>query len=144
MHDGKTYEAFVVESFVARDGDPDFIPGAWVAGVHVKDEELWGRIRNGELNGFSLEGLALRHDEPSVINVDVPEVVICSTLKSDTVSHVHQVKLFFDDIGNIVSGETSFDDGHRHTIVRGTVTEKAGSPEHQHKFSFLEEVLGAA
>src|SRR4051812_1507718 len=27
----------VVESFIARSGDPDFIEGAWVVGVHIVD-----------------------------------------------------------------------------------------------------------
>jgi hypothetical protein len=34
-HDKKECGAFVVESFIARENDPDFISGSWVIGVHI-------------------------------------------------------------------------------------------------------------
>lgn len=142
MHDNKVYRAHVVESFIARKGDPDFIEGAWVAGVYIEDTELWERVKKGELNGFSLEGMAMLETESSEIDLDVPAVVMCETLKSDS-DHTHQVKLMFDEEGNIVGGETDYVNGHRHLVKRGTVTEMGGDPEHCHKFSFLEAVLGA-
>lgn len=46
----------VVESFIARDGDPDFPAGAWVLGVHVTDDSTWTAIEKGEVTGFSLAG----------------------------------------------------------------------------------------
>lgn len=55
-HDGDTSKGCVVESFIARDGDPDFIAGSWVVGVHVPDAELWASIEAGDLTGFSIEG----------------------------------------------------------------------------------------
>ena len=55
-HDGETNKGCVVESFIAREGDSDFIPGSWVVGVHVPDAEIWGSIEKGELTGFSIEG----------------------------------------------------------------------------------------
>ena len=55
-HDGNTNKGCVVESFIAREGDPDFIAGSWVVGVHVPDAKIWKSIENGELTGFSIEG----------------------------------------------------------------------------------------
>lgn len=57
-HDFTPNGAGVVESFVARPGDPDFTPGAWVIGVHVPDKALWAQLEKGELTGFSLAGVA--------------------------------------------------------------------------------------
>ena len=55
-HDGNEDKGCIVESFIARNGDPDFIQGAWVIGVYVPDKEVWDKIESGELTGFSLEG----------------------------------------------------------------------------------------
>lgn len=49
----------VVESFIARKGDPDFTPGAWVLGVRLS-EPAWRRVLRGEWTGFSIGGRAAR------------------------------------------------------------------------------------
>ncbi|MDR1021032.1 MAG: XkdF-like putative serine protease domain-containing protein [Synergistaceae bacterium] len=55
-HDGETDEGVIVESFIARKGDPDFTEGAWVVGVKVQDKETWESIEKGGLTGLSIEG----------------------------------------------------------------------------------------
>ena len=62
QHSQERSGAYVVESFIARDDDSVFIPGSWVIGVKVPDPELWAQIKSGELNGFSLDGKAMRVD----------------------------------------------------------------------------------
>lgn len=58
-HDNNTdYGCYMVESFIARNSDPDYYPGAWVAAVKVENPELWQKIKDGEITGFSFEGLA--------------------------------------------------------------------------------------
>ena len=57
-HTGLKDKGTIVESFIVRKGDPDFIEGAWVVGVHVPDKEVWQQIMKGELTGFSIEGTA--------------------------------------------------------------------------------------
>ena len=57
-HDGNNNKGCVVESFIAREGDPDFIAGSWVVGVHIPDVEIWKSIEAGKLTGFSIEGRA--------------------------------------------------------------------------------------
>lgn len=57
QHKGTGGKGIVVESFISRPGDRDFkTPGSWVLGVKWGDPE-WHRIRNGELLGFSLDGI---------------------------------------------------------------------------------------
>ena len=55
-HDDKPQYGVVVESFIARKGDPDFPPGAWVLGTHVIDDETWEAIKSGEITGYSIAG----------------------------------------------------------------------------------------
>jgi hypothetical protein len=57
-HDNETnYGCYMVESFIARAGDPDYMPGAWVGVVKVENDRIWKMIRDGELTGFSFEGM---------------------------------------------------------------------------------------
>lgn len=77
-HDGLKSGAKVVESFIARENDPDFIPGAWVIGVHVPDESTWNLIKGGELNGFSLEGIGIK--KTSKVEFEVPELLKGETM----------------------------------------------------------------
>lgn len=54
----------VVESYIARQKHKVFgteVPeGAWILSVKVLDDEVWDRVKRGELNGFSLEGVFVR------------------------------------------------------------------------------------
>ena len=68
MHDNQGGKAHVVESFIARKGDPDYVEGSWVLGVWVPDRELWARIRKGEIGGFSFEAYVVKN--PTTITVD--------------------------------------------------------------------------
>lgn len=64
-HDGNPNKGCVVESFIAREGDSDFVAGSWVVGVHVPDAEIWKSIEAGELTGFSIEGTGNLIEEES-------------------------------------------------------------------------------
>ena len=64
-HDGNSDKGCVVESFIAREGDPDFVAGSWVVGVHVPDARIWKSIEAGELTGFSIEGTGELIEEES-------------------------------------------------------------------------------
>lgn len=132
-HDGQSYNAHPVESFIARKGDPEgFLDGSWVVGVHVECPSLWGRIKKGELNGFSMEALVF--SDQVEIDIDMPEQLGGLTMKSE--GHQHIYKAWIDENGCITDGETDYVDGHRHTIKRGTITEE--SYGHRHRFSFLD------
>lgn len=60
----------VVESFIARKGDPDFTPGAWVLGVHIPDVALWQAVKSGEITGFSMFGTGVREEREIAKSAD--------------------------------------------------------------------------
>ena len=53
-----------VESFIAPHDiiiNGELIPdGSWVMTVKVFDDEIWGLVKSGELNGFSITGVGRR------------------------------------------------------------------------------------
>lgn len=135
QHDLVDNGAIVVESFIARKNDPDFIEGSWVAAVWVP-EDIWPLVKSGELGGFSMYGSGER--VPTYITIEVPDDGI---LKGDTEEydgHTHDFFLRFDDEGNFLKGETSVVDGHSHKITKGTVTDLDSEDGHRHRFSFVE------
>ena len=136
-HDLEDNGSVVVESFIARKGDPDFIEGSWVAVVKVTDE-LWPLVKSGELGGFSMYGKGER--VPTYITIEVPDDGIVKGETDSAEDHTHVFMLRFDDAGNFLGGQTNEVNGHSHGIKKGTVTEDAGpeGQEHRHRFSFVE------
>ncbi|MBS7812358.1 XkdF-like putative serine protease domain-containing protein [Roseococcus pinisoli] len=125
----------VVESFIARKGDPDFIEGAWVLGVRCP-QDVWERVEKGELNGFSFDGFGERH--PTIVTMDIPDRLSGQTTKNHEHEHTFVVK--YDKDGVFLGGQTDEVDGHWHIIKRGTVTETSGAAPHAHRFSFVEAI----
>ena len=128
---------YVVESFIARAGDPDFIPGSWVLGVKIPDASLWRMVKSGELNGFSMGGWGERVSRQLVF--ELPEQL--EGLTEEAAGHCHAFVVKYDAEGNFLGGQTlPAPDGHTHRIMAGTVTEIARG--HSHRFSYVEGVLG--
>ncbi len=139
QHDLADNGSIVVESFLVRKGDLDFIEGAWVAGVWVPDD-VWPLVKSGELGGFSMYGSGTRI--PTMITIEIPASGI---MKGDTdvaESHSHVFTLRFDtETGEFLGGSTDEGpDGFSHNITKGTVTDEAGpeGEKHRHRFSFVE------
>lgn len=133
MHDNDVVSGpCIVESFIARKDDPDFIEGAWVIGMHIPNDDLWDRIKKGEINGFSMEAMVTRHDQD--LELEIPPVVSGSTSKSE--NHVHKYYVTYDDKGAFKGGTTDFVDGHAHAIVAGTHTQPVDG--HSHRFSSVD------
>lgn len=126
--------AVIVESFIARDDDPLFIPGSWVIGVWCPDE-VWELVKSGELNGFSLDGFGLQI--PQTIVIELPEVLKGET--SEVNGHKHMFMVSYAEDGTFLGGVTTEVDGHKHAILRGTVTEDANG--HNHRFDMIEGML---
>ena len=125
----------VVESFIARKGDPDFLEGSWVIGVHIPDDTIWGLVKKGEINGFSVEAVVAK--EPVDVEIELPPVVTGLTTKSE--EHQHKFYVTFDqETGALLGGTTDAVDGHVHVIKGGTVTEEAAG--HRHRFSSVDLV----
>lgn len=138
MHDQENKDGCcVVESFIARKGDPDFIEGAWVVGMHIDNDDLWEKVEKGEINGFSMEALVIK--ETREVEMDIPPVLGGQTLACE--DHTHEFMVAYKEDGSFVGGRTApHEDGHVHMIRRGTKTEEAGNPPHSHKFSFVEHL----
>ena len=144
QHDNEESGAVVVESFIARADDPVFAPGAWVLGVHVPSARLWGAIKDGKINGFSLQ--ALVHRKASEMEITVPDQIEGDT--ESAADHSHRFIVQFDEAGNFVGGRTSVEGGHYHEITRGSATDAARDSggvvegdKHTHRFHFVDALL---
>lgn len=130
QHDNIPNGAYPVESFIARENDPDYTEGSWVMGVKIPDQQLWQRVKSGELNGFSFQSLV----RPAEVEVDyeVTRDHVGKTESQDDHTHAYYVEL--DEVGNVVRGITSrAADGHFHEIERASTTEA----EHGHSHRFF-------
>lgn len=138
QHNREENGSYIVESFIARSDDPDFITGSWVVGVKIPDGNVWGMVKSGDLNGFSLDGYGVRVD--TTIELEMPDTLKGET--TETEGHVHGFEVAFDEDGGFMGGFTTrAPDGHRHMITRGTVTDDTNG--HNHRFSFVEGILDA-
>lgn len=137
-HSREDVEAAVVESFIARKGDPDFIENSWVAGVKIYDSEIWDQVKKGEINGFSLDGIGKAEDTDLVI--EIPEFVKGAT--DEVEGHIHAFKVHFGEGGEFLGGRTVDDSDHVHLIQRGTLTEETN--DHAHRFSYVEVYANGA
>ncbi|WAS28459.1 hypothetical protein [Vibrio phage LV6] len=132
QHNREINGSVVVESFIARDGDPVFIAGSWVVGIYVPDPVLWADIKNGVYKGLSLDFDFFTQDVE--YEVELPEFLTGETEESD--GHVHTFTVRLGENGEFLGGETNEVNGHRHPILHGTRTlRRAG---HDHTFSFVE------
>ena len=132
-HDhGETTCSFV-ESFVAREGDPDFTTGAWVVAIHIPDVKLWRAVKDGEINGLSFEGMAVLEDEQLEVIIKGNGIIMGETLPDPNDGHVHSFMVEVTEEGKI-QGRTDFADGHAHVIEVPTHTQKAQG--HTHRFAF--------
>jgi len=123
----------VIESFIARDDDPDFIPGSWVVGVYVGDDEVWEAIRSGEINGYSWEGMIKYLEAEVEMLADVSRYG--RTEKDLTDGHTHEFVAIVDANGRVTAGGTTEVNGHSHTIRSHTFTESADG--HSHIFNIV-------
>lgn len=128
----------VVESFIARKGDPDFIEGAWVVGMHIDNDEAWEQVVKGEINGFSIEAFVRKN--PQEVTMEIPDVLSGLTMKSGDGEDAHEHEFFvtYSPEGKFIGGKTSIAKGHYHLIKRGTITEDAEG--HNHRFAHVDGI----
>lgn len=126
----------IVESFIARKGDPMFIEDAWVVGMHVDNDEMWAKIKKGEINGFSMEAMVTK--SPKSVTMELPPVVSGRTMKAED-GHEHTFHVAYDDGGKFLGGKTDLVNGHFHIIKAGSITQEAAG--HFHKFSHLDDIV---
>lgn len=125
----------VVESFIARAGDPDFIEGSWVVGMKILDDETWAQVLAGELNGFSFEAEVFYTD----MTYDSPGTQIISGMTEPDPfdGHTHTFTVVIGPTLQVISGGTGVTDGHSHTILSHTYTEE--SDDHKHWYQVVED-----
>lgn len=125
---------YVVESFIARDDDPDFIPGSWVIGIKIVDDSLWEDVLAGVLNGFSFEAemfyTEVEFDDPGV------RTVIGVTEPDPFDGHTHEYTVVIDSNNRVISGGTGITNGHYHPIQVHTVTGLGLG--HTHRYQLVE------
>jgi len=125
----------IVESFIARKGDPDFIEDSWVVGMHVNDDQTWADVKSGKINGFSMEALVEKEDRE--VEIEIPSVVTGDT--SRDMEHVHKFFVRYNENGEFQGGTTDQGpDGHSHAIRAGTVTDTVSG--HSHRFSSVDNL----
>lgn len=123
----------IVESFIARAGDPDFIEGSWVLGSWIRDDEIWELILEGQLNGYSWEAMIAAL--PFEIDAPSNKFVYGETQPHMIDGHKHRFFVILDVNGRAIAGGTSFDDGHYHPIRSHTFTEEAD--DHIHTYNVV-------
>lgn len=134
-HDLVKNDTVVIESFIARKGDPDFQVGAWVVGMHVVNPDTWSKVEKGQVNALSMYGSGLRED--AVIEMEIPDDGIVKGETQQADDHKHVFYLQFNEDGKVVKGTTDSvvvgGQAHTHVIKGGTVTEQALG--HAHRYS---------
>ena len=125
--------ACVVESFIVRPGDPDFIEGSWVVGMRILDDVLWEAVLSGEINGYSYE--ALVEFFSGFITV-IDDGIRQGTTEPDLEDgHVHEFFVMVNMENRPIDGGTTETDGHSHTISVHTVTDEAEG--HVHRYNLV-------
>lgn len=138
QEDVKNSKVVLVESFIVRKGDPDFVEGSWVVGLKVTDSEVWNDILTGKLNGLSYEAEVLM--TPVLIQNLRNRQVSGATLPDPIDGHTHTFLVIVDGLNNPISGGTGVTNGHSHRIVRHTVTVSAPDDQgraHSHRYQVL-------
>jgi hypothetical protein len=125
--------AVVVESFIVRKGDPDFIEGSWVVGMRIIDDALWAGVLDGTINGYSYEALVEFFSGFITLVDDGMRRGITEPDLED--GHTHEFVVLVDMNNRPIDGGTTVTDGHAHTISTHTVTDEADG--HTHRFNLV-------
>lgn len=132
QHNFRKSGILVVESFIAREGDPVWSEGSWVLGAKVTNDDLWQGILVGDYNGWSFAGPTMK--QPERVVVEAAEIIV-GTLEgaeNDLVTwHDHDYFIKFDEEGKVLLGKSSQAFAHTHEIKHTVSTELA--LEHAHR-----------
>jgi len=131
MHNWELADAHPVESYICPVDIPEmkFIKGDWILGVKINDDDLWDKVKVGDIGGYSLAALTDSVEVDTVL--DNPQYFIGITQPDHEDSHVHLFHLNINKMGRIVSGCTSMTNHHSHKITSGTVTNE--EKKHKHR-----------
>lgn len=131
-------KAYIVESFIARAGDPDFIEGSWVVGMKIPDPETWQQVLDGEINGYSFEAECAIF--PVVIQNLRNRQIVGVTEPDPRDGHTHDFVAIVDVFNRPIEASTGVTDGHSHKILFHTSTEFADNSaglSHLHRYQVI-------
>ena len=128
-----TGPVYLVETFIARKGDPDFIEGSWVVGMKIEDPELWNRVLANEINGYSYE--ALIGFIEATLQMPDSGVRTGTTEPALDDGHTHTFLVRVDESNRPIEGGTDAVNGHTHVILTHTVTEDSAG--HSHRYNMV-------
>jgi hypothetical protein len=131
QHNNVTVPATIVESFIARAGDPDYEEGAWVATTKIDDPVVWAAVKSGQINGYSFEIMTYRKD--TVVEFEYSSWYYGFTDPDPHDKHDHPFMVRLDDNGEISWGQTGLgsDGSPAHTIERSNITQKVDGKSHR-------------
>jgi len=133
-HDGVKSGCQVVESFVARKDDPDFVQGEWVLGIKIFLDDLWEKVLKGELNGLSFSSKNVPSRAGFLVDLLQPVSGTGTTEDSDggpLPAHVHDISIEFTEDARVIPALTGETLGHKHAVNRMTATDMA--QDHAHR-----------
>jgi hypothetical protein len=133
-NDDVTGDVHVVEAFIARDNDEEFIPGSWVVAMRINNDSMWQDVLNGNINGYSYEALVSMLPATFAMIDDGVRMGITEPDPID--GHVHEFVVFVDENNRPVGGGTTETDGHEHPISSHTITDEAAG--HTHRYNLVE------
>jgi len=132
QHDWQESGCYVVESYMTEKNDPNFPENSWVMAVKCTDE-IFEKVINGDLNGFSFGGYSQKFVQR--VMLEVAKQIIGETyenLNKDIIpAHKHQYIIWYDNDGHIVKGHTDVVEGHSHSITYGTATDVSIAHSHR-------------
>jgi hypothetical protein len=101
-HTENYLDATIIESYFATEPNEFNVPkNSWIVSLKIKDEDVWNKIKGGELNGFSVQGMFYNE----LINKFSKETNMNLELKEKILNAVNKI-LFGEDETKPVSGET--------------------------------------
>jgi hypothetical protein len=134
QHDNETIQACIVESFIARKGDPDYEEGAWVATVKINDEAIWNLVKAGKINGYSFE--ILTYSDDLDVEIEYSSWYYGFTDPDPHDKHDHPFIVRLDENGEIIYGQTGqgSDGSPAHIIKKSNITEAVAGKSHRIHF----------
>lgn len=131
QHNNVTIPATIVESYIAKKGDPQFEEGAWVATTKIDDPAVWQGVKDGRINGYSFEILTFREDMEVEFEYSTWYYGFTDPDPHDKHDHPFMVRL--DENGEIIWGKTGLgsDGSPPHTITRSNVTNAVAGRTHR-------------
>lgn len=133
-HDRVKSGCQVMESFVARKGDPDFVKGEWVLGIKIFRDDLWEKVLKGELNGLSFSSKNVPGRTGYLVDLLQPVSGTGTTELSDggpLPLHSHDIAIEFTEDARVIPAVTGETLGHKHAVNRMTATDV--SMDHAHR-----------